>query len=55
MENFILVQKDRGLGVIISVIRSYESRSRATEDLDLMREMMPDSDFEVMQVEHIET
>lgn len=40
--------------LIGSVIRSYTSRTRAQEDLALMKEILPTRKFDILVVEHID-
>ncbi len=40
--------------VIVHIVRTYETRSRAAEDLDLLRDTVTSSTFEIVPVEHID-
>ena len=40
---------------IRSVVRSYLTERRAQEDLELMRQSLPDLDYRVLVIEHIDS
>lgn len=40
--------------VIRTVLRSYYSQERAQQDMDLMKQALPDIDYRVLSLEHID-
>lgn len=56
-ENFIIVRRKRNgaaVGNISEIVRSYLSRSRAEQDLDLLQRNIDDYVFEIITVTHID-
>ena len=39
---------------IVRIVRTYETSSRASEDLDLLRDTITTHSFEIINVEHID-
>lgn len=62
METFVLIERikvqfnpsGKEVEVIDKIIRTYLSRSRATDDMDLLREAAPDRRFDIIEVQHID-
>lgn len=50
----VLVEVDAKTGGIERVIRSYESGTRAEEDLELLRQVTPQSQYRIDDITHIE-
>ncbi len=54
MENFILVRAYADTGEIMTLIRSYLSKARAEQDMELLQEINPDATFKIIVLGHID-
>lgn len=55
MEMFVLVELDPADSArVLGIVRTYEGKTRADEDIDLLRSLLPGRLFEARAVEHID-
>ena len=54
MDNFILVRLYADTGEIMTVVRSFLSRGRAEQDMELLQEINPDGKFMIITINHID-
>lgn len=53
MTSYVLIEIDPPTGLTIKIMRTFENRDRANEDLELLEQTEPARSFSVIEVNHI--